>query len=178
MLTVLTLSSKAQNTSFFKEHIIFKIDSGYFYVNGEYYLKNVDSSTNRIVLFYPFPTDTIYSTVDSLLLFNSNRNLEITNYKTVKTGIIFNLETDSLTLLCISYRQQLKGNKARYILTTTQQWGKPLEEVTYELIVPADLTITSFSYPPDDQQKIDNKVIYYWSKENFWPMKDMVFTFK
>jgi hypothetical protein len=181
LLTILTGFScyvRAQNASFFKEHITFKIEEGYFYVNGEYYLRRSDTSFNHIVLFYPLPTDSIYAPVDSILIYNSNMNREIADYKKVKTGILFNLELDSVTLVMISYRQQLRNNVARYILTTTQQWGKPLEEVTYELIAPTDLKITSFSYPPDSRENFGDMIIYYWRKENFWPLKDMIFTFE
>ena len=65
-----------------------------------------------------------------------------------------------------------------YILTTTQYWGKPLEVVTYELITPADIIITSFSYPPDNRQEIGDEIIYFWRKENFMPERDMIFTFE
>jgi hypothetical protein len=167
----------AQSTSFYKEHITFKIEDGYFYVNGQYFLRNANHSNNQILLFYPFPTDTIYSVVDSLLIYNFNRGKEIFDYKKIRAGILFNLELDSITEVFISYRQRLKTNIARYILTTTQDWGKPLEEVTYELITTGNLKINSFSYPPDSQEIINNSIIYYWRKENFMPLKDMIFTF-
>jgi hypothetical protein len=177
-LTVFSRILSAQNASFYKEHITFKIEEGYFYVNGEYFLRSNNHSGNSIALFYPFPTDTIYSPVDSLLIYDANNSKEISNYNMKNTGVSFHLELDSLTTVFISYRQKLKGSQARYILTTTKQWGKPFEEVTYELIAPADLKISSFSYPPDNQQKIENNMIYYWRKVNFMPARDMIFTFE
>lgn len=167
----------AQNASFFKEHITFKIEDGYFYVSGQYYLRARDNSKELLSLFYPFPTDSIYHPADSLLIYDFNKAREITNYKKMSNGVIFNLDLDSVTIVYISYRQQLKSNTARYILTTTQQWGKPFEEVTYELIIPEKLKITSFSYPPDRKDAIDNSLIYIWRKENFMPTQDMIFTF-
>jgi len=169
--------TNAQNISFYKEHIIFKIENGYFHVNGTYYLKNYRNSNNNIVLFYPFPTDTIYSEVDSLVIYSIETNQEITDYKINEKGVLFSCEVDSVTALLISYCQKLKGNEAKYILSTTKQWMKPLEEAVFELIVPVELSITSFSYPPESSLRIGNKIIYYWRKEDFMPIEDMVFTF-
>jgi hypothetical protein len=169
---------KAQHAEFYKEHIIFRIDHNYFYVNGEYYLRMTDTSAHPISLFYPFPTDSIYSKPDSILILNVNKNKFIHNYRTLKTGILFSVDLDSVTLLMISYRQHLSAQTARYILTTTQEWGKPLDEVSYELITPEEMKIDSFSYPPDNQQKIDSQIFYFWQKEYFWPENDMIFRFE
>jgi hypothetical protein len=177
-LAVLSFEGTAQNALFYKEHITFKIEGGYFYINGQYYLKNNKPLKEQIELFYPFPTEPIYSLADSLLIYNFNKDRKIIDYKRMSNGVLFNIELDSVTIVFISYRQQLKSNTARYILTTTQQWGKPLEEVTYELITPIELKITSFSYLPDKQDIIDNNIIYFWRKENFMPLKDMIFTFE
>jgi hypothetical protein len=177
-LVALSFDTKAQNASFYKEHITFKIEAGYFYVNGQYYLKNYEPSKKQIALFFPFPTDTIYSPVDSLLIYNFNEDRRINDFKKISNGVVFNIDLDTVTIVYISYRQQLKSNTARYILTTTQYWGKPLEEVSYELITPAKIKITSFSYPPDKMESIDRNNIYFWRKENFMPEFDMIFTFE
>jgi len=179
LYVMITLLCKvnAQNISFYKEHITFKIENGYFHVNGTYYLKNNQNASNQIALFYPFPVDTLYSKADSLTIYCMEKNQEITDYKLGDRGVLFTCEVDSVVTLLISYQQKLNCNEARYLLTTTKQWMKPLEEATFELIVPDEIQITSFSYPPDRSLKIGNEMLYYWQKENFMPEEDMIFIF-
>jgi hypothetical protein len=177
-LIVLLSGTKAQDVSFFREHITFRIEEGYFYVSGEYYLRRNDPSRDRIILYYPFPDDTLHSPADSIQLFDGNRNMNSIDYKKTGTGITFHLSLDSVTVVFISYRQKLKGNQARYILITTERWGEPLEEAVFELITDNKIHITSFTYSPDGIEQIDDKLIYYWRKENFMPLNDMVFTFQ
>jgi hypothetical protein len=168
----------AQNTSFCKEHLTFKIENGYFHVTGEYMLRSTNDSTGRISLFYPFPTDSVFAPVDSLFIFDTGRNNEIPVLKQSASGAFFIIPLDSVTTVLISYRQKLLSCEARYILTSTRHWEKPLEEAIYELITPADMKIRYFSYTPDNGQKFDKQVIYYWRKTDFMPERDMVFMFE
>lgn len=147
-------------------------------MNGTYFLRRSNPSDTSLVLFYPFPADTIYSKPDSVFIFNLNAGKEITGYHQSNRGILFRTSLDSVTALLISYRQALRSNQARYILTTTQYWGRPLEQVTYRLITDGSLIITSFSYAPDRCETFGDKKICYWEKEHFMPLKDMIFSFE
>jgi hypothetical protein len=171
-------SISAQNASFFKEHITFKIEAGCFYVNGEYNVRRTGDTAGEISLFYPFPVDTLFAPVDSFLIYDVTHNTEIVAFKKTMSGAFFRIGLDTVTTVLISYQQKLLSNQAQYILTTTQHWGKPLEEVSYELITPADMKIISFSYMPDNRQEVGDAIIYYWRKYHFMPDRDMIFTFE
>lgn len=176
LFCITVAKSNSQNASFFKEDLTFRIEGDRFFVNGIYSLRNKYISDNKIVLNYPFPTDTIYTYPDSLYIYNLNTGQEINNYIKKDDGVIFDVEIDSITDLFISYQQQLKSNVARYILTTTKQWGAPFEIATYKLIYNDTLQIKSFSNKPDKQERFEDGIVYYWTKENFMPSKDMIFT--
>ncbi|MBN2522927.1 MAG: hypothetical protein JXB24_06610 [Bacteroidales bacterium] len=165
-----------QDVSFFKEDITFKIEGEYFYVNGIYYLSCSQNSDSSIALFYPFPTDSIHSKPDSLYIFNLNTGEEITDYLQHDHGLLFHIGLDSVTAILVSYRQQFKFREMRYILTTTQYWGKPLEEATFKLILNSNIRIRSFSYQPDSCGIFGETIVYYWEKKNFMPLEDMIFT--
>lgn len=167
----------AQDLNFYKESISFKIEEGWFYVSGEYFLKSTDSS--KKLLFYPFPTDSIYGEVDSVLIFDLSREEKIEAFKISDRGLYFNFMADSLvkTRLQISYRQKLLGNRAEYILLTTRAWGKAFEKANYQLIVPPGIEVTGFSYSPDKKVRIDGETIYFWTKYSFMPDKNMILTF-
>jgi hypothetical protein len=169
---------QAQDISFSRENLTFRIEDSFFYLNGTYFLRNEKAQSHEVTLFYPFPVDSLYGEVDSIILFNMNSNKEIKEYRTVPKGILFEIRVDSVTCLHISYRQKLLGNQARYILTTTRQWRKPLEEARYQLLVPQSLQIVTFSYPPDHMEETDGYTVYFWEKKSFLPGKDLDFTFR
>ena len=79
------------------------------------------------------------------------------------------IEPDSTAVYRICYRQELKGEKAEYILTTTQTWGRPFEQVNYTLTFPRELSLDSLSYIPDSLREESNRYIFFWYKENFMP---------
>ena len=169
---------QGQDISFFKENITMKIEQDFFYVTGDYFLKTDKDSS--IVLVYPFPVDSLYGEVDSILIFNitGNKPIEILSKK--KTGVLFRADfgKEKEIQLLIAYRQKLPGNKAEYILESTASWRKPLEQADYQLIVPADLEITRFSIQPDTFMEAGEEMVYYWTKKNYMPRVNMIFEFR
>lgn len=57
---------------------------------------------------------------------------------------------DRILEVLVIYSQRVLRHKARYILTTTETWGKSLESAEFFVEVPRELEILSFSY--DDLQ--------------------------
>ena len=165
----------AQNLTFYREDLTFRIEGVYFYVNGVYYLSSSEPPVSPVTLLYPFPTDSIYSTADSLFIYNLTRNEGIIDYIKKKDMVVFQVGLDTLTAILISYRQKYHTGEVRYILTTTQNWGKPLEQANFKLILDKNINIVYFSYPPDRFSIFGNTKIYYWEKKNFMPLEDMIF---
>lgn len=168
----------AQRADFYKEDITFRLNKVYLDVEGYYWFANHSDKQVHSNIFYPFP---YYKggEVDSIRLYNisagqrTRYNLESVN------GISFDLfiAPHDTVLFQIGYRQKLTGDSAVYILRTTKGWGKPLVHAEYKLIVPIDLKIINFSYPPDKLYKIELENIYYWKMDSFMPDKDMIFYF-
>jgi hypothetical protein len=168
----------AQDVSFFKENITMKIENGYFYVNGTYYLR--PGGDTSIVLAYPFPPDSVYGKVDSVFIMDMESGQVIEPLDRRENSLVFRAGfgiSDEVAIL-ISYRQEIRANKAEYILKSTAAWRKPLEEATYQLIVPDSLRIVSFAYPPDDSIDTGQEKVYFWTKRNFMPLINMIFEFE
>ena len=168
---------QGQEISFYKENITMKIELDYFYVTGIYYLKT--TGDNSITLVYPFPVDSLYGAADSIFIFNLTENSQIEPLSIRSNSLAFKAdigETNKLDIL-ISYRQQLLGNRAEYILESTIGWRKPFEQADYQLIIEPGIEIISFSIPPDESIKTDEGTVYYWSKTNFMPTVNMIFEF-
>jgi len=155
-----------------------KIERDYFYVNGTYYLKT--SGDTSIMLVYPFPVDPLFGSVDSVRIFNLTSNKLVKPLVIGESSCMFNLdfETNNEIIILVAYRQKLLGYRAEYILKSTASWRKPLEEATYQLIIPSGMEIIDFSIPPGEYINTDLETIYYWTKENYMPAKNMVFEFE
>lgn len=176
LFTFLNLSG--QEVSFYKENITMKIDQGYFYVTGNYYLRTTGDKS--ITLVYPFPADSLYGEADSIFLYNLSSNRPIDSMVRKKNSILFKAYFGDIAeiIILISYRQKLLGNRAEYILESTKGWGKPLDQADYQLIVPDSKQVLSFSFPPDDSLHTNVETIYYWTRTNFFPTRNMIFEFK
>jgi hypothetical protein len=68
------------------------------------------------------------------------------------------------------YRQLLRGRYARYIVTTTSAWGRPLSHARFELSLPsgAELTRCSFPFERGDDG------IWVFEAERFQPSVDII----
>jgi len=170
----------SQGLQFYKEDLTFEIKDHYFYVDGIYHFCNNSNKKINQVLFYPFPIDSLYGTVDTV--FAADVNACTVNLVTNKSekGAFFKIMIDpyGIAKYRVSYRQKVEKHKAEYILITTQKWGKPFENITYKLIVPEKMKINSLSYTPDSTKTENEKKCYFWNKNNFMPDKNMVIYFE
>jgi hypothetical protein len=179
-ILIANTAAQAQELEFYKEDLNFTIRKGFFYVDGIYYFSNPGGESVRKVLFYPFPTsDTFYGPVKDVSILeiaDSNTNRLI---KQTRNGAMFAIDLPPYesTKFRIRYTQPVYGNRSEYILTTTQNWGKPLELAHYSLTVPPELVNLQFSIPPDSTQRVGTDAIYYWERKNFIPDTNMIFTF-
>ena len=75
----------------------------------------------------------------------------------------------------IFYRQKISSVN-KYIIVSTQSWGKPLETAVYTLTTDKKLKIKSFSYTPDSIKEVNDKRLYFWKKQQFMPTIDFEIT--
>jgi hypothetical protein len=175
LLVSCTLYLKAQSSvSFFEEHIDFTLDSTYFTINGIYSFHN---SANREVsqpIIFPFADKT--STIDSIRITNLSSGIKI-KFDRLESSVSFSfmLQPNDTVDVNIFYRQKI-ADINKYIITSTQTWGKPLETAVYSLTTENDLKIKSFSYPPESIKVVKNRTTYYWNKHQFMPKSEFEIT--
>jgi len=170
-------NAQAQSpVSFFEEHIDFTLDNRYFSINGIYSFHNsADKTVNQSIIF-PFTDKT--TTIDSIRIINLNTSRKI-KFDRLDSSVSFSfmLQPKDTVDINIFYRQKVTGTN-KYIITSTQSWGKPLEKAIYTLTTAKDLKIKSFSYVPDSSKKINDKMLYSWRKEHFMPQVEFEVTIK
>ncbi len=181
-IVLVLLSSQAfcQEITFTNENITFRLTSTHFYVDAFYWFVNVSDHDATSLIYYPVPITNENDVVDSLDIFNITEGTQPKISNKTNSGFSFILSVRRKdTVVChIAYRQRVVGDSARYILRSTQAWGRALEFAEYKLIVGSSIVMTGFSYKPDKIYGIDGKSIYLWKRSHFMPDRDMVFHFK
>jgi hypothetical protein len=169
----------SQNIQFYREDLIFRLSEKHLTVDGMYYFCNVSRDTVSSILFYPFPLDKDYGKIDSVEVVAYPELNTVTIQNTGK-GLYFkvNVNPYNARKYKIKYRQKILGNKAEYILLSTQQWRKSLELGNYKLIVPHNLQLDSLSVKPDTLYNKIGYKLYCWQKRDYMPDGNILFYFK
>lgn len=174
LIAIILISHNAysQKVDFFKEDLRFRLSEEYFEVDGEYYFRNNNPFPIVKRLIYPFPNDSLFGPVSSIKCINlSDSSSAIEKSFDSQITFTINIPPNQTKIYNIGYRQLITGNIARYILTTTHQWGKPFEEAMYKLTIDS-IIIDSLSYIPDKVEVFNDSSIYYWDNKNFMPDKN------
>lgn len=166
--------------SFQREKIYIAIEKDRIEVRGHYFFHNETGRAIRTRLVYPFPVDSTMLFPDRISVFicagdGTREEIPSTRAGDIITFMIESLPDKVLEVLVV-YSQRVLHHEARYILTTTKTWGKPLESAEFFVEVPRDLEILSFSYGAFEPWESNGKTIYHMLQENFLPERDLVFS--
>jgi hypothetical protein len=132
-----------------------------------------------VTLVYPYPVDSLLGGARSTLLecrapggpWQPMEFKELPQRPGVRWGIPLGLG-DTLEVRTV-YRQALLSTYARYILTTTKSWGRPLKHARFEIHLPDGAEPLRFSYPFECQEVLGES-LYLYEVENFMPERDII----
>jgi hypothetical protein len=158
------------NVLFFEEYIDFSIDSNYFSINGIYSFQNTNVRAVNQQIMFPFAEDA--SKIDSIRIINlySGKNIDFIRRGNFIHFTVY-LPVNDTVDVNIFYRQKTAAEN-KYIIRSTQSWGKPLQTAVYTLTAEKNIKIKSFSYSPDTVKESDDKILYTWKKYDFMPEYD------
>jgi hypothetical protein len=146
-------------------------------VYGEYFFTNPDSTQASTSLYYPFPVDSI-STYPFSISVADKKSSTVMYYEESPQGVLFNfpVQGGDTSIISVSYKQKVKRQTGRYILTTTANWGEPLGNSRYSVRIPSAYTLSYLSYERDSVIRKKNHLVYCFFKTNFMPDRDLIFT--
>lgn len=164
---------------FIYEKITLEIKPAELRVTGLYRFQNRFPFDITLPMLYPFPVDEYQDfphTIDAKsITVHGERTLNL-GFRRLANAIRLDLpmRRKSSAEMKVTYSQRLTGSRARYILTTTKAWGKPIESADYEIILPAELRLDFISLPFDRTDTIAGKRYYYSHKGDFMPDRDLI----
>jgi hypothetical protein len=162
----------SQDLQFYREDIVFKVSEGWVSTEAIYNFCNLGQNNIKTPLFYLFPDNTL-ELIDSLVITDLKADT-IIQYREGRSGVFFPVSVKSYGQAAyrVDFRQRLVEKHFKYILTSTETWGRPLEFANFELQVPVGLTIDSLSYPADTSFVKNNLQYFFWKKKDFMPERD------
>lgn len=163
---------------FHKEDIVLTVSDSKVAVSGIYWFRNRTDKHMPYPVSFPFYIDSTSLFPDSISAYVKNDSLitqiPFMKYKIAKSiGIRVPMTARGTTIWHLDYSQKILSPHARYILTSTAAWGKPLEEATYKFIVPASFDSVQVWPKADTVYNQGDQKIYLCHKTNFMPKRDM-----
>jgi hypothetical protein len=149
-------------------------------VDANYWFANQSDKNCEKIIYYPFGNSTEKEQVDSVEVYNISQNIvpRVINHNNNGFSFLLGIAARDTAVYHIKYIQKITSDSVKYILISTRQWNKALDNAEYKLIVDKKIKLTRFSYKPDKEYDIEGKKIYYWKRNDFMPASDMVFHFK
>lgn len=162
--------------SFEAEELCFSLQRGSWEMDGLFHFANYTAEQVSKTIYFPIPEDSLSLHPELLLLEVLDDSLATCRFLTQgKGGFSFALTMPArhFCSLRIAYRQTLRGNTAKYIISTANSWGKPLVYASYGLRVAEGITVTKLPFPPQASYGSE----YEWMFENFSPVSEFELEF-
>ncbi len=168
MLSALTF--EAEELNFYLENDLWEMD-------GLFHFANYDSLSAKELIFFPVPSDSFCLPPKiKALSVQDDKEGAVTLLNQDKNGFTFLLSLPALSFcsLHLDYTQTLKSNYAKYIITTTNSWGRPLPYAKYTLHPGINVQIRSLPFPVQKQEGRN----YIWEFYDFAPEKEFEVIFQ
>ncbi len=151
-------------------------------VEGLYHLRGTGKVKQVTPLNYPYPEDDLLGAARTEFLMARTDSAWVPlsySEKPKNAGAKWWIPVSPGKPLVVRtvYRQQIFASYARYIVTTTRAWDRPLLNARFEIYLPEGARSKSFSY---DFRWGEGKYGPCWVFEvsNFWPDKDIIVTWE
>ncbi len=144
-------------------------------IDGWYKFRNKSPFPRRTRFFYPFPINGAdYPDFMEASVLHDSAETPL-KFKKLSDGISFHLKVpgNGETQFIIRYKQNLHGKRAKYIVTTTKSWRRPLDHAVFQVCHPAELENARYTYPGKKIKSDDNAVCRLIEWRHHMPDKDI-----
>lgn len=175
LLPLAYLLSSSPVARFEREQITILVRPDHIVVDGVYFYRNPYPFPIVQGLSVPFPEDGEHPSPVDLQVDELSPRPHVLGLRTLWGRPRFDLALlrNETVSVHVHYYQQAPGSDARYILTTTQPWLRPLEEGEYRL-VPRGVTLLQSNYPLFETAG----GVAQFRQTQFMPRRDWVFSWQ
>ncbi len=168
---------------FFAEEVTLSVSESTASISGVYYFRNSSDRGGTFPILFPFYVDSLTLYPDHIRadVFDGADTTELEVRRLPERNAItlgIPIKPRGVTAWHLQYSQKILGTLAVYIITSTQTWGKPLEEATYRFIAPANFDSVTVWPEADSTREYDHHIEYISHKKDFMPDRDMAIRWK
>lgn len=166
---------------FDSEEIVIDVRGDAVEVTGTYHFRVAGGPVPAQPMLYPYPEDPLLGEARTLRLEwqqPGGRWAPLAFEELPPRGVRWRLPAsaaDTLTVRTV-YRQAMRSNYARYIVTTTQAWGQPLRKASFEIRLPPGAKDPEFSHP--FRPKGPSVRVWTFDATEFLPREDIVVRYR
>jgi hypothetical protein len=145
-------------------------------IDGTYFFRSSTGAAVHTQLFYPFPLDSVHDYPVRWAARSAAGGAPIVCRES-REGFFFpvSVEPGAVCSLLITYTQHVRKSQARYILSTTKAWDKPLGPSNYTVTLPSKMTLLFLSYEADTVISSKGQTTHRFFRDNFMPDRDLAF---
>ena len=175
--------TKGSPIDFYKEEVTLMVSDSIASISGVYWFRNSTDIEIPYPVSFPFYVDSTIYYPDQISAYTISDSvtdkIPFLKYKIANSvGLRIPMVAKGTTIWHLNYSQKILSPHARYILTTTAAWGKPLEEAKYKFIVPVSFDSVQV-WPSPDSFTTTGDLKTYWSfNANYMPKRDMEISWK
>lgn len=165
----------SQQIEFASEEIELTVADSTCTIHGFYWFRNKNPKPAEVVLFYPFVINEKLPYPDTVNVVEGGTGHPVAFTKG-ESGVYFRISVcaSGTVLYRVSYTQKTATQSMEYLLRTTAQWERPLEQALYRVRVPERYLLTSSTILFAQMYKRDSEWIYESCKEQFMPSTDFI----
>ena len=164
---------------FYREYVTVEPSQGSTRVSALYYFRNDSDKRVRQGIHYPFPVDRFHLYPGVVRVWEKNGDdLRPMGFVHRERHVLWSMELEPReeVVVRVDYVQEIRRPRAIYIVTTTQEWKRPIELAEFEFRVPAGLDSVRLSFEPDRREVEGDTIVYYVRYHDFMPDEDLTVT--
>ena len=173
--------TESNPVTFYREYVTVEPSRGRTSVSALYYFRNTSDRPVQQLISYPFPVDRFHLYPRTVRVWEKTADgLRPMGFvhreRSVRWSMRFGPGEEKVVR--VDYTQEIRRPHARYIVTTTKYWERPIDLAEFEFRVPASLDSVRLSFDPDRRSVSGDTVIYYMRREQFMPDDDLNITWR
>lgn len=163
----------ASRPSFAGEDVTIKLAPDRAYVTGVYRFYNPGDKARSLKLRYPFARGPEVGDPENVAVRGGAG--EDISFSWKRHDVAFEVEVPahSEAAVTVSFEQPCSGCEYTYILTSTRNWGRPIDEARFAVVVPVQMVPVDCSYEWEEVPAAEGLARYEFSREDFYPDIDL-----
>jgi hypothetical protein len=177
------LGSRFTPVRFDGERIDVEVTRQTIHVHGLYHYQNSSHLPALLTLATPFPVDPDHLTPDAIALAEVEESGRIVKSLELRgpqqaPSVRLLFRPREAKWIQLDYWQATRMASGRYLLSTTRDWGRPIAQAAFRLLLPEGYRLLSTNYPVSTAPAASRCQAFTFSRTNFYPTQDWQFSWR